>query len=87
MKIDFAKNFRKKLQKLDVKTQNLFFKKLEYFKKDFRHPSLRVKKMRGYSNPEIWELSLTMDFRATFEIREASLFFRKIGNHETLKNP
>lgn len=87
MKIEFAKDFRKKLQKLDPKIQKLFFNELEYFVTDIHHPSLRVKKMSGYKNHEIWELSLTMNFRVTFEIGKNLIFFRKIGDHKILQNP
>ncbi len=88
MKIEFAKKLEKKLKKSDSKFRKMFFEKLDLFIFDRQHPSLRIKKMQGYANPEIWELSLNMDFRATFEIRkDETIFFRKIGGHDILLNP
>ncbi len=56
---------------------------------DFSHSSLRVKKMKGYRNPNVWEASATMDLRITFEIEKPDkLILRNCGHHdETLSNP
>ncbi len=83
-----SKKFRKQLPKLSENIQKVFFEKVILLEKDFTYPSLRIKKMKGFENPEIWEMSLNMDFRVTFEIWGNNIiFFRKIGNHEILKNP
>ena len=63
----------------------LFEKKLSIFLKDISHPSFRIKKMEGFKNPPIWEASLTMNYRVTFEIdKEGKIIFRNIGTHAIL---
>lgn len=63
----------------------LFEKKLSIFLKDISHPSFRTKKMEGFKNPPIWEVSLTMNYRVTFEIdKEGKIIFRNIGTHAIL---
>ena len=52
---------------------------------DAAHPSLRVKPVRGADG--IWELSVTMNYRITFEIREEWAILRRIGTHDILRNP
>ncbi len=49
---------------------------------DFSHPSLRLKKMRG---KEIWEATITMDYRLTFQIEGDLVTFRVIGTHDILE--
>lgn len=53
------------------------------------HPSLRIKKMKGHHNPEIWEISANMDIRITFHrIKPNTIVLRNCGHHDkTLKNP
>ena len=83
--IKFSQIFQKQLSKLPRIIGIKWKKQFLLFQKDFRYPSLRIKKIKGHRN--IWELSINMDFRATFEVFEDHIVFRKIGNHEILKNP
>ena len=82
MKFKRSKIFKKMYQKLPEKIQLSFLEKGEFLKQDFRHPSLRSKKMKSYKNPEIWEFSISMNFRVTFEVRDDLIVFRKIGTHD-----
>ena len=55
------------------------------------HPSLRIRKMRGY--PGIWEGHVTREIVFTFHIEEdldtgeATYVFRNIGTHEIYRKP
>jgi mRNA-degrading endonuclease YafQ of YafQ-DinJ toxin-antitoxin module len=50
------------------------------------HPSLRAKRIRG--TLDIWESSVTMKYRLTFQFHEDTLYLRVIGDHDaTLKRP
>lgn len=55
------------------------------------HPSLRIRKMRGY--PNIWEGHVTMQIVFTFHIEhdpesgETIYVFRNIGTHEVYRKP
>ncbi len=82
---DFSPKFLKQFEKLPKEIRHIWVNKLELFEQNFRHPSLRTKKMKGHNN--IWELSITMDFRATFEVFDDKIIFRKIGDHSILQNP
>jgi mRNA interferase RelE/StbE len=44
------------------------------------HPSLRVKGVQGKKG--IFEMTVTMNIRATFEYIEDGVLFRNIGNHD-----
>jgi mRNA-degrading endonuclease RelE of RelBE toxin-antitoxin system len=50
-----------------------------------RHPSLRVKKIKGH--PNIWEGRVTKSYRFTFQISGEIYIMRRIGTHDILKTP
>lgn len=89
MKIEFTKPFIKKYKKLDLHSQKIIKETLIKLENDFSHPSLRVKKMQGYRNPNVWEASANMDLRITFEIEKPDkIILRNCDHHDvTLGNP
>ncbi len=52
---------------------------------DPSYPSLRVKRIRG--TDFIWEMSVNMNYRITFEIWPEGYYLRKIGTHDILNRP
>ncbi|WP_066188314.1 MULTISPECIES: type II toxin-antitoxin system RelE family toxin [Gracilibacillus] len=89
MELYFTKSFVRKYKKMDTKAQIKIQDTLELMADNFSHPSLRIKKMKGYQNPDIWEASVNMDLRITFEIRKPEkIILRNCGQHDsTLNNP
>ncbi|MFH0925618.1 MAG: hypothetical protein V1872_08320 [bacterium] len=86
MKIKTTKKFDKDYACLPKKIKDLLDEKLKFFFENQRHPSLRVKKMEGHTN--IWEASINMQYRFTFEIYEDSTYIlRRIGSHDILNTP
>jgi mRNA-degrading endonuclease RelE of RelBE toxin-antitoxin system len=49
------------------------------------HPSLRAKRIRG--TDRLWELSVTMNYRITFEVEDDRVILRRIGTHDILRTP
>lgn len=50
------------------------------------HPSFRAKRIQGTT--DIWEASVTMQYRLTFQMYQDTLYLRVIGDHNaTLKRP
>ncbi len=52
---------------------------------DARHPSLRLKKMKGREG--IWEIRVNDGYRITLQIEGEVWTLRRIGTHDVLKNP
>jgi len=50
-----------------------------------RHPSLRLKKIKGH--PTMWESRITESYRFTFQIVGETYLLRRIGTHEILRTP
>lgn len=89
MNLVLTKRFERSYKKLDKESQKLIKEALRMLEQDSRHKSLRVKKMQGYRNPNVWEASANMDIRITFEMEKPDiLILRNCGHHdETLSNP
>ena len=85
MKIFLSKSFEKDYKSLSLSFQRILDKQLEFLLENFRHPSLRIKKMEGSRN--IWEGRITKDHRFTFEIVGQIYYMRRAGNHKILNNP
>ena len=86
MTIHWSEPFRRDFRKLPKEVQGAFEEKLRLaVSSNLTHPSLRIKKMQGH--PFIWEGSVTMNYRFTFQKTEAGIFLRRIGTHDMLRNP
>lgn len=86
MKITRTDSFKKDYQHLPADLKKTFEKKIKIFVENIHHPSLRVKKLKGFKNR--WEGSVNMFYRFTFEIHKDSYLLRRIGTHDdVLKKP
>ena len=86
MNVCRSERFKKAYQKLSHELQKQTKEKLRLFAEDIKHPSLRIKKVQGTDS--LWEGSITMGCRFTFEKIENGYWLRNIGDHDkTLKNP
>lgn len=89
MKIDYSSKFIKSFKKLNKTDQVAFETQLEKFlnkpKPPF-HPSLRIKKIQVTKT--IFEMTITMGIRMTWEFTDDGILLRNIGEHnKTLKKP
>jgi len=85
MKIKTTRRFDKDYSVLPREIKDLVDQKMKLFFENPNHPSLRVKKMVGH--PNIWEASITMKYRFTFEIHSDFYILRRIGTHDILNVP
>ena len=86
MIIEYSDSFREGVQRLSPEAKKQLKKKLELMIVNPRHPSLRSKKIQGCDG--IFEVSVNMDIRMTWQYTEDGILLRKIGDHDkTLNNP
>jgi mRNA-degrading endonuclease RelE of RelBE toxin-antitoxin system len=83
--IVFTRTFERLFKRLPKRIRNETYEKLALFLEDPAHPSLRVKRIRG--TERIWEMSITMNYRLTFEVDEERMLLRRIGTHDVLRKP
>ena len=86
MIIERTPRFDRAYKKLPAEVRERFKEKLRLLvTSNFTHPSLRVKKIKGTDG--IWEASIDMDHRFTFEKIEGGLRLRVVGAHKVLGKP
>jgi len=86
MELEFSIRFVRAYRALAPALRAAVDKALGLLCADPRHPSLRLKRMRGQR--EVWEVRVGRRHRMTFEIREGYYLMRAVGKHdETLENP
>lgn len=80
MRIASTPHFQRSYQKLPEETREAFDKQAMYLLKNLRHPSLRAKKYDEARN--IWQVRVTDNYRAYFEIKDDCYIFHEIGSHK-----
>lgn len=86
MTIIYSDVFVRAIEALSVQEKKTVKKKLILFLENPRHPSLRTKKMAG--REDVFESSITMDIRMTWQYTDDGVLLRIIGHHDpTLYNP
>lgn len=86
MKIIRSPRFDRAYHKLPKEVQGRFKEKIRLLaSSNFTHPSLRIKKIKGA--PGIWEATIDMNHRFTFEKMDDAIRLRVIGKHDILEKP
>jgi mRNA-degrading endonuclease RelE of RelBE toxin-antitoxin system len=85
MKIQTTSPFDKDYGGLPESIKEQTDKQLSLFLDNPHHPSLGVKKIKGY--PRILEGRITKNYRFTFQIEGETYILRRIGTHNVLKTP
>ncbi|MDY7078070.1 MAG: hypothetical protein SXV54_14230 [Chloroflexota bacterium] len=86
MPVRRTKRFNRAFFKLPAHIRKKVKRTLALLDQDFRHPSLRARRLSGYR--DIFYARVDRDHRITYERREDLLILRNVGRRdETLKNP
>ncbi len=80
MRLALTNRFKRAYQELNSEEQALADKALRLLVENLRHPSLRVKKIKGTEG--IWEARVSRSIRLTFEVHGDLLMLRTIGRHD-----
>jgi len=77
LRIAVTESFRRCYEKLPAEIQAKVDRQLDRLSSDLRHPSLRVKKIKG--TQDVWEARVDRGYRLTFSVREDVLYLRRVG--------
>ena len=81
-----TKRFIKDTEDLPEQVRKVMVRKLDLLLLDTRHPSLRIKrikgKVKGFKN--VFEASITMNYRFLFRIEDDSYILLTCGTHDEL---
>lgn len=79
----FSTRFKKSFSKLQDQEKKLFYNKLSCFIENYRHPSLRTKKIKG--SKILFESSINMSIRVIWTYKNENLILMlDIGHHDIL---
>ena len=79
MQIKATPEFIRSYKNLPSVIQKRADQKLQLLLTNPQHPSLGIKKMKGF--PDIWEGRVTKNYRFTFQIQANCFLLRRIGTH------
>ena len=86
MRIGRTERFKRAYTSLRTEEQERAKSAIGTLLRDFRYPSLRVKRIKGTAG--IWEARVSRACRMTFQIQGDTIILRNIGEHDaTLKSP
>lgn len=80
MRIEFLRSFLDAYDKLTAEDRARVQTAVTRLGSDWRHPSLRVKRLRGVDG--IWEARASLSLRITFEIEGGTIVLRNVGEHD-----
>ncbi len=79
----FTARFDRSFRRLPKRIREQTYQKLALYLDNPAHPSLRVKRVRATAG--VWEMSITMNYRLTFEIDDDIVLLLTIGTHDILR--
>ena len=86
MKVYYSELFVQKTAAQNKVVKRTLKKKLKLLIENPRHPSLRVKKIKGQNH--VFEASITMKIRITWQYYNDGILLRNLGEHDkTLGKP
>lgn len=83
MKIQTTRPFDRDYAELPEEVKARVDRQLALLLANPRHPSLRLKKMRG--TEDIWEARITRGYRMTLQIAGDTFILHRLGSHDVLK--
>jgi len=86
MRFYYSDLFKQKVALLEPQIKKALKTKLELMYQNPKHPSLRTKRVQGTT--DIYEASITMSYRMTWQYYEDGILLRNVGEHDkTFKKP
>ena len=84
MKLVRTNQFKREFKKLPQHVKEQTIKKLNFLVLNPRHPSLRVKKIRGEVRgyKDVFEASITRDYRFLFRVEKGCYILLTCGTHD-----
>jgi len=82
MKIRRTNSFLKDYRGLPTEIQDRVNKQLFYLIENPRHPSLRLKKLKGTDK---FEIRISRGYRLTFRYTEEIIELRRVGTHDLVR--
>ncbi len=80
MKPVYSKEFKKKYKKLPASAKKQVDKQIRFIFIDFRHPSLKSRKMSGYK--DVYEARVSKGYRLRYRVQKEIVSLLTVGPHD-----
>lgn len=81
---DFSNRFKRDFKKLDPALKNRLKDKLEDLLKNPMPPGLGFEKLKGYSDPDIYTIHVTGNYKISMEIVGTLAKLRRVSPHDDI---
>lgn len=78
------KRFHRDYDKLTIELRDRVDAKLQDLTKEPRPSGLVFEKLKGYSNPDIYSIHVTGNYKVTMEIDGSQAFLRRVADHDEI---
>jgi mRNA-degrading endonuclease RelE of RelBE toxin-antitoxin system len=82
MKIQTTRSFERDYARLSDEIKERVDKQLALLMSNPRHPSFRLKRLRGTA--DLWEVRITRGYRLTLQFAGELCILRRVGTHDIL---
>lgn len=79
-----SKRFHKDYDKLTIEMRDLVDKKLQDLTMPVRPSGLCFEKLKGYSNPDIYTIHITGNYKLSMDITNGDAFLRRVADHNEI---
>lgn len=79
-----SKRFHKDYSKLTDDLRDRVDGKLQDLMMPVRPPGLCFEKLKGYSDPDIYTIHITGNYKVSMEIKDGFAFLRRVGDHNEI---
>jgi mRNA-degrading endonuclease RelE of RelBE toxin-antitoxin system len=79
-----SRRFHKEYDKLAVDLRDLVDQKLQDLTRNPLPPGLRFEKLKGHSDPDIYTLHVTGNYKISMEINGSEAFLRRVADHNDI---
>lgn len=78
------KRFHRDYDKLTIELRDRVDEKLQDLTKEMRPSGLAFEKLKGYTNPDIYSVHVTGNYKLTMEIAGNQAFLRRVADHDEI---
>lgn len=79
-----SRRFHKDYDRLTIDLRDIVDQKLQDLTKNPRPPGLGFEKLKGYSNPDIYTVHVTGNYKVSMDIESSKARLRRVGTHDEI---
>lgn len=79
-----SKRFHREYDKLTIELRDRVDEKLQDLSRSIRPPGLAFEKLKGHSDPDVYTVHVTGNYKISMEISGGTAFLRRVGDHDDI---